>query len=79
MVVPPLPLGFRLIALADNQLKILEHHLSQGADRGGVLVDVEAYKQDQFVVDDIIDGQQVVVGTGNHAQLVVEERHALIE
>ena len=60
-------------------MQILEHHLPERPHWGGVLVDVQAHEQDQFVVNHIVDREQIVVWPGDDTQLVVQESHALVE
>ena len=54
---PILAVAFRLgfIALAYDELQILEEHFSQGAHRRSVLVDVQADEENELLVDDFVD------------------------
>ncbi len=50
---PPLFLAF--VALTDNQLQVLQQHFPKSAHRFGVLVYVQRDKQDQLLLDYLVE------------------------
>ena len=75
----PLPFLLALVALPDHKLNVLQEHLAKRSHRLGVLVDVQRDEQDQLLINDIVDGQKVVIRPRDDRERVVKERHALIE
>src|SRR5271157_3727798 len=68
-----------LITFADDQLQILQDHPSQGAGGVVVLVGIEGDEQDTSFLDYVLDGNQVLVGSGNDGELVLQEGHHLVD
>ena len=68
-----------LVSLTHHELKVLQEHLAQGPHGLRVLVDVEADKQDQLLLNDLVDRQQVFIRPGDDRQFVVQKRHALVQ
>src|SRR5271157_2351374 len=68
-----------LIAFADHQLQILQDHPPQRPGRIVVLVGIEGDEKDPPFLDDLLDRNQVLVGSGDDGELVLQEGHHLVD
>ncbi len=73
------PLLFAFVPLADNELKVLQEHLAQGAHRLCVLIHIQRHEQNEFLLDHFVQRKQILIGPGDDTQLIVEKRHALVQ
>ena len=60
-------------------MQVLEQHTAQRGDGFRVLVGVKGDEQNQFLVDHLVERQQVVIGAGDDRKIVLEKRHQFVQ
>src|SRR5262249_37415163 len=63
----------------DHELKILEQHSTKSRDGSGVLVGIQRDEKDEFLIHDLVEGQQIVIGIGYDRKVVFGERPQLVQ
>jgi hypothetical protein len=71
--------GWLRVAFAHHQLNVLEQDLPQGFDSALIAVCIEGDEQNEIPFENIVERQQVLVGTGHDRQLVLQEAQQLIQ
>jgi len=61
------------VTLANHQLHVLQQHPAKGRDRFRVLVGIQRNEQNQFLVNDFVERQHLIVGASDDGEFVLEK------
>src|SRR5208282_435811 len=68
-----------LVTLANHQLHVLQQHPAKGRDRFRVLIGIQRNEQNQFLVNDFVKRQHLIVGASDDGEFVLEKSHQLVQ